>query len=70
MNARIHISDELQLPDWTDRQVKPGKRGSVSKTARPILKRLNLSPGLWLLVVEQFRKRRLQAGTEKQFYRG
>jgi hypothetical protein len=47
-----------QLLDWTGRQLKPGKRGAVSKFAPPILERLDLSPELWLQVVEQFGKRR------------
>ena len=38
--------------------MKPGKRGTVSTTAPPILERLNLSAELWLQVVEQFGKRR------------
>ena len=54
----MSLSEYLQLLDWTGRQLKPGKRGSVPKTLPPILERLNLSPELWLLVVEQFGKRR------------
>ena len=54
----MSLPEYLQLLDWTGRQLKPGKRGSVSKTAPPILERLNLSPELWLHVVQQFGKRR------------
>ena len=52
------LPEYLQLLDWTGRQLKRGKRGSVSKFAPPILERLNLSPELWLRVVEQLGKRR------------
>jgi len=54
----MSLPEYLQLLDWTGRQLKPGKRGSVAKTAPPILERLDLSPELWLQVVEQFGKRR------------
>ncbi len=48
----------LELLDWTGRQLRPGKRGSIPKNAPPILDRLNLSAKLWLHAVEQFAKRR------------
>ena len=53
----MSLPEYLQLLDWTGRQLKPGKRGSVLKSAPLILERLNLSPELWLQVVEQFGKR-------------
>ncbi len=57
---RVHVAVRVPaVTDWTGRPVKQGKRSSVSKTAPPILKRLKLSPELWLPVVEQFVKRRL-----------
>ena len=52
------LPEYLHLLDWTGRQLKPGKRASIPKTAPPILKRLNLSAELWLHAVEQFAKRR------------
>jgi len=52
------LADYLQLLDWTGRQIRSGKRGSVPKAAPPVLERLNLSPDLWLHAVEQFRKQR------------
>ena len=54
----MSLPEYLQLLDWTGRQVKPGKRGSVPKAAPPILDCLNVSAELWLQVVEQFGKRR------------
>ena len=56
--AFMSLAEYLQLLDWTGRQLKPGKRGAVSKSAPAILERLELSPELWLQVVEQFGKRR------------
>jgi hypothetical protein len=54
----IALTEYLQLLDWTGRQLKPGKRAAILKSAPPILDRLNLSPELWLHAVEQFGKRR------------
>jgi len=54
----LSLADYLQLLDWTGRQIRPGKRGSIPKSLLPILDRLNLSPDLWLHAVEQFSKRR------------
>ena len=54
----MSLPEYLQLLDWTGRRLKSGKRGSIAKTAPPILDRLDLSPELWLQVVEQFGKRR------------
>ncbi len=54
----MSLPEYLQLLDWTRRQLKRVKRLAVSKSVPPILERLNLSPELWLLVVEQFGKRR------------
>ena len=52
------LAEYLQLLDWTGRQLKPGKRGTIPKNAPPILDRLDLSPELWLHAVEHFGKRR------------
>ena len=54
----MSLPEYLQLLDWTGRQLKPGKRGSITKTAPPSLERLNLSAEVWLHTVEQFAKRR------------
>jgi len=45
----MSLPEYLELLDWTDRQIKPGKRGSMEARAPPILDRLNLSPELWLV---------------------
>jgi hypothetical protein len=54
----MSLPQYLQLLDWTGRQLKLGKRGSIAKNVPPILERLNLSAELWLHAVEQFGKRR------------
>ncbi|MFN9720931.1 MAG: hypothetical protein ACK58L_19725 [Planctomycetota bacterium] len=52
------LAEYLQLLDWTGRQLKPGRRRAIPKSAPPILDRLDLSPELWLHAVEHFGKRR------------
>jgi REP element-mobilizing transposase RayT len=54
----LSLSEYLQLLDWTGRQLRLGKRGSIPKSLLPILDRLDLSPDVWLHAVEQFGKRR------------
>ena len=54
----MSLPEYLELLDWTGRQVKPGKRGSVARKVPPILDRLNLSPELWLQMIAGFAKRR------------
>ncbi len=54
----MSLSQYLELLDWTGRQLKPGKQGSIPKNAPAILKQLNLSAELWLHAVEHFGKRR------------
>ena len=38
----MSLAEYLELPDWTRRQVYPGKRGLVSRYVPPIPDRLNL----------------------------
>ncbi len=54
----MSLPQYLQLLDWTGRQFQQDKRRSIPKNVPPILERLNLSPDLWLYVVEKFGKRR------------
>ena len=54
----MSLAEYLELLDWTGRQVKPGKRGSVAKKVPPILDRLNLSAELWLQTIAGFAKLR------------
>ena len=46
----------LQLLDWTDRQIRSGKRGAIPKHLAPILQRLGMSPAFWVDYVRQFHK--------------
>jgi hypothetical protein len=48
------VSDYVALLDWTARQTVPGKRGSTSAEAPPILERLRLSPTAWCELVRDF----------------
>ena len=54
----MSLAEYLQLLDWTGRQMRPGKSGSISENVPPILERLQLSEELWLHAVEQFGRRR------------
>lgn len=49
-------TDYLLLLDWTARQAVPGKNpaGVTPKQIPPILKRLNLQPEVWMLLVAEF----------------
>ncbi|WP_233903433.1 hypothetical protein [Stieleria maiorica] len=52
----LAISEEayLELLDWTARQMSAGKPGKTPADLPPILKRLDLSPTLWLTIVANF----------------
>ena len=52
----IGLCDYLQLPDWTGRQIRGGKRGSIPKHLAPILRGLDMSPDFWVDYVRQFHK--------------
>ena len=54
----MSLAEYLELLDWTGRQVKHGKRGSMARNVPPILDRLNLSAELWLQTIAGFAKRR------------
>jgi hypothetical protein len=41
----MSLPQYLELLDWTGKQLKPGKRGTIPKNAPPIPGRLNLSAG-------------------------
>ena len=44
----------LEWIDWTGRQVRPGKRGSIASSALPILDRLGISTPDWLSLAAGF----------------
>ena len=49
--------DYLELVDWTGRQVREDKRGSINENAPPILKRLGISAKHWLYLCTHFESR-------------
>ena len=54
----------LQLLDWTGRQMRADKRGTIPAELTPILERLHLSSESWLKLVHDFRRKfRRAAGT-------
>ncbi len=44
----MNLSDYIELIDWSGRQIRPDKRGSISDNAPPILARLGIEQGNWL----------------------
>ena len=44
----MHLTDYIELVDWTGRQIRPDKRGAISDSAPPILARLGIEQGNWL----------------------
>ena len=60
------LDEYLELLDWTGRQLKSGKPGSIPASALPILERLEVSPETWLDLIKNFRQRfRSEAGLPK-----
>jgi len=48
----ISFNDYLQLVDWTGRQIREGKRGSIDKNLPPILARLNIDASAWCTAMQ------------------
>ena len=44
----MHLTDYIELVDWTGRQIRPDKRGAISENVPPILARLGIEQGNWL----------------------
>lgn len=44
----------MELVDWTGRQLRPGKRGSIHNSTPPILDRLQLETAHWLYLTQHF----------------
>jgi REP element-mobilizing transposase RayT len=44
----MHLTDYIELVDWTGRQIRPNKRGAISENAPPILTRLGIEQSNWL----------------------
>ncbi len=57
------LDQYLSLLDWTGRQIRQDKTGSIPQECAPILERLSCSSESWLDLVKHFRKRfRTEAG--------
>jgi hypothetical protein len=50
------LGEYLQLLDWTGRQIRTGKRGSMPRNLEPLFERLGISTDLWVDCVMNFRK--------------
>lgn len=50
-------TDYLELVDWTGRIIKANKRGQIPASTSPILQRLNIDAGDWLIMAQQFEGR-------------
>lgn len=53
----FHLTEYLELVDWTGRAIRSDKRGSIPASLPPILERLNLTEDDWLLQTRFFEKR-------------
>ena len=52
----ISLSDYLQLVDWTGREIRADKRGSIPRHLSPILTRIGLDAPAWCELVVKFGK--------------
>ena len=50
----LKLSDYLRLLDWTGRQIRQGKQGSIPSDLTPILDRLQIVPECWTNLVTHF----------------
>ena len=53
----MSLDDYLQILDWTGRQIKADKRGSIPENLSPILVRLSVVPERWMDSVCEFGRR-------------
>jgi len=51
------LMDYIDLVEWTGRQLRPDKRGSIDEDAPPILQRLNVDAENWLFLTRHFESR-------------
>jgi len=50
----FRLQDYLELVDWTGRQIRPDKRGSIDQQTPPILERLNIDAEHWVYNTQHF----------------
>ena len=53
----ISLEDYLTLLDWTGRQVRKDKKGSIPSNLSPILQRLRINADNWLETISEFESR-------------
>ena len=53
----FNLLDYIELLEWTGRQVREGKRGSIDANVPPALQRINISPAHWLELCTNFEDR-------------
>jgi len=51
------LIDYLELVDWTGRQIRDDKRGSIPDSESPILQRLGISAAHWVYLCTNFESR-------------
>ena len=50
------LDEYLQVLDWTGRQLRPDKRGSIPTDLPPVLERLGLQEKAWLACIRDFKR--------------
>jgi len=50
----FRLQDYLELVDWTGRQIRSDKRGSIAQRTPPILERLNIDAEHWVYNTQHF----------------
>ncbi len=50
----FRLQDYLELIDWTGKQIRADKRGSIDLKAPPILERLNIDVEHWVYNTQHF----------------
>ncbi|GAB6040170.1 transposase [Endothiovibrio diazotrophicus] len=53
----FHLTEYLELVEWTGRAMVPGKRGSIPESLPPILERLQFDGKGWLQAAQHFERR-------------
>ena len=51
---QMRLTDYLELVDWTGRQIRENKRGSISETEPAIMDRLGIDAEHWLYITQNF----------------
>ena len=52
-----NLLDHLELIDWTGRQIRENKTGSIDSSAPPILLRIGIAPEHWIELCTHFEER-------------